>query len=300
MHEVLALPPPSSLFPTSFGQRPEPVNSIGNPFTRPWSAKAEEQTYPSPPMSDSQSPHHHAAQPIEPGLSYPPPPPPLSSESRRPEPYPYPQHHHHQAPHYDPRHAPSPHSMQYQRPLYASEEHRTRPHPYHSQPRPYEHPHPSSIPAGPWYYMGTPGNPGPVSNPLPSRAIIGPVRNAPKPARRTKSHVASACINCKKAHLSCDVQRPCQRCVSSGKQVSRLSWEAIRGEKKTIANSCTDRTPAKTLRTRSVDAHEKRTRKSPGEAKIDTVSRSLGCSLHPPQVLCPCSRLIAQGGSFRS
>lgn len=37
--------------------------------------------------------------------------------------------------------------------------------------------------------------------------------------RRTKAHVASACVNCKKAHLSCDIQRPCTRCVATGKQV---------------------------------------------------------------------------------
>jgi hypothetical protein len=37
--------------------------------------------------------------------------------------------------------------------------------------------------------------------------------------RKAKAHVASACINCKRAHLSCDVSRPCTRCVSSGKQV---------------------------------------------------------------------------------
>lgn len=37
--------------------------------------------------------------------------------------------------------------------------------------------------------------------------------------RRSKTHVASACINCKRAHLSCDVNRPCARCVTSGKQV---------------------------------------------------------------------------------
>ncbi|KAK4617509.1 hypothetical protein CLAFUW4_12239 [Fulvia fulva] len=36
--------------------------------------------------------------------------------------------------------------------------------------------------------------------------------------RKSKAHVASACINCKKAHLSCDVNRPCARCVASGKQ----------------------------------------------------------------------------------
>ncbi|GAO50978.1 hypothetical protein G7K_5093-t1 [Saitoella complicata NRRL Y-17804] len=32
-----------------------------------------------------------------------------------------------------------------------------------------------------------------------------------------KSHVVSACVNCKKAHLACDVNRPCKRCVSLGK-----------------------------------------------------------------------------------
>lgn len=38
-------------------------------------------------------------------------------------------------------------------------------------------------------------------------------------SRRGKTHVQKACVNCKKAHLSCDSQRPCARCVGSGKQV---------------------------------------------------------------------------------
>ncbi|KAL4806771.1 hypothetical protein BDV18DRAFT_138178 [Aspergillus unguis] len=38
-----------------------------------------------------------------------------------------------------------------------------------------------------------------------------------KTTRRTKSHVASACVNCKKKHLGCDPARPCRRCVLSGK-----------------------------------------------------------------------------------
>ncbi|KAI5805142.1 hypothetical protein EDC01DRAFT_358657 [Geopyxis carbonaria] len=38
--------------------------------------------------------------------------------------------------------------------------------------------------------------------------------------RRPKSHVASACVNCKKAHLACDNRRPCPRCVGLGKQES--------------------------------------------------------------------------------
>ncbi|KAI9374738.1 hypothetical protein BJX61DRAFT_265300 [Aspergillus egyptiacus] len=48
---------------------------------------------------------------------------------------------------------------------------------------------------------------GPASRPLPQ-----------KTTRRTKAHVASACVNCKKKHLGCDPARPCRRCVMSGKQ----------------------------------------------------------------------------------
>lgn len=41
--------------------------------------------------------------------------------------------------------------------------------------------------------------------------------------RKAKAHVASACINCKRAHLSCDISRPCARCIASGKQVCLVS-----------------------------------------------------------------------------
>jgi hypothetical protein len=44
---------------------------------------------------------------------------------------------------------------------------------------------------------------------------------APRATRKTKAHVASACVNCKKKHLRCDSARPCRRCVQSGKEVSR-------------------------------------------------------------------------------
>jgi hypothetical protein len=50
-----------------------------------------------------------------------------------------------------------------------------------------------------------------ASNATPSMSSRG--------GRKSKAHVASACINCKRAHLSCDVSRPCARCVSAGKQV---------------------------------------------------------------------------------
>lgn len=41
--------------------------------------------------------------------------------------------------------------------------------------------------------------------------------SASKNARKAKPHVQAACSNCKKAHLACDVSRPCQRCVGNGK-----------------------------------------------------------------------------------
>jgi hypothetical protein len=33
-----------------------------------------------------------------------------------------------------------------------------------------------------------------------------------------KANVSSACGPCKKAHLACDVQRPCKRCTNMGKE----------------------------------------------------------------------------------
>ncbi|KAF9902883.1 hypothetical protein EC991_004395 [Linnemannia zychae] len=45
-----------------------------------------------------------------------------------------------------------------------------------------------------------------------------PLHPHPVPrVKSTKAHVPSACINCKKAHLACDLSRPCKRCVSVGK-----------------------------------------------------------------------------------
>lgn len=55
---------------------------------------------------------------------------------------------------------------------------------------------------------------------LPGRSPFVPQPSfpPPPPPRRPKSHVASACVNCKKAHLACDTRRPCPRCVGLGKQ----------------------------------------------------------------------------------
>ncbi|KAK6196817.1 pre-rRNA processing and 40S ribosomal subunit assembly [Pestalotiopsis sp. IQ-011] len=41
---------------------------------------------------------------------------------------------------------------------------------------------------------------------------------SPRSQRKTKGHVASACVPCKRAHLRCDAQRPCSRCLSNGKE----------------------------------------------------------------------------------
>ena len=48
----------------------------------------------------------------------------------------------------------------------------------------------------------------------------GPGDISARATRKTKAHVASACMNCKKKHLRCDNARPCRRCVQSGKEVS--------------------------------------------------------------------------------
>jgi hypothetical protein len=55
---------------------------------------------------------------------------------------------------------------------------------------------------------------GPVS----LATVVGKIARAG--TRRTKAHVARACQNCKKAHLSCDDERPCTRCVATRKEVS--------------------------------------------------------------------------------
>ncbi|PQE26158.1 c6 zinc finger domain containing protein [Rutstroemia sp. NJR-2017a BBW] len=64
--------------------------------------------------------------------------------------------------------------------------------------------------------------PQPASAPYPAaeRQPLGemPGYTSPKSQRKTKGHVASACVPCKRAHLRCDAQRPCSRCLSNGKE----------------------------------------------------------------------------------
>ncbi|KAI5362870.1 putative zn(2)-C6 fungal-type DNA-binding domain-containing protein [Septoria linicola] len=81
----------------------------------------------------------------------------------------------------------------------------------------------SQLSQAPLVYSSTPTqqrlDPRSAHRSLTEEPPIGPSAG-PKTARKSKAHVASACINCKRAHLSCDINRPCTRCVSSGKQDS--------------------------------------------------------------------------------
>ncbi|KAJ6099478.1 hypothetical protein N7467_001013 [Penicillium canescens] len=67
-------------------------------------------------------------------------------------------------------------------------------------------------------YSGSPRLPG-APYPLPALETTPTAARslAQKSTRRTKAHVASACVNCKKKHLGCDPARPCRRCVLAGK-----------------------------------------------------------------------------------
>lgn len=63
-----------------------------------------------------------------------------------------------------------------------------------------------------------------ASRPPPTQAaasagLVSPTVDESSPAGRkpAKAHVPSACLNCKRAHLACDVGRPCRRCVNLGK-----------------------------------------------------------------------------------
>lgn len=72
--------------------------------------------------------------------------------------------------------------------------------------------------------------PDPHFNPLSQRQLQPNVSGSEFPStaqtraarplrRRPHQQVLSACSNCKKDHLSCDTSRPCNRCVSTNKQV---------------------------------------------------------------------------------
>ena len=63
---------------------------------------------------------------------------------------------------------------------------------------------------------------GPAPNPFHPPYPRTPMA-APRSTRKSKVHVPSACVNCKKKHLRCDNTRPCHRCTQSGKEVGKLA-----------------------------------------------------------------------------
>lgn len=58
---------------------------------------------------------------------------------------------------------------------------------------------------------------GPAPSPFQPQYVAG--ASSPKSTRKSKVHVPSACVNCKRKHLRCDNSRPCPRCIQSGKEV---------------------------------------------------------------------------------
>ncbi|CAN9088634.1 unnamed protein product [Alternaria alternata] len=200
-------------------------------------------------MSESHSPSRRPAQSVESArLSY----PPLAGTSQRQDSLTQPP----TLPSvYDPRSTSAAHALPLQRAPYPGEPQHRGQGLHYPPGRPLEHqPYSHAIPHNYGYGYQNPGlppyagvqHPGPM---VQQGAMIAPPPARPtKPARRTKAHVASACVNCKKAHLSCDIQRPCGRCVASGKQVSIFTPQ----QKLNTANAsqnrinASNRTPAKT------------------------------------------------------
>jgi hypothetical protein len=84
-------------------------------------------------------------------------------------------------------------------------------------PAPYAATYPTSQP------FGYGPNVTPIPGPAPIQMHFGPGQISPRATRKTKAHVASACVNCKKKHLRCDNARPCNRCTATGKEVRHCS-----------------------------------------------------------------------------
>ena len=86
------------------------------------------------------------------------------------------------------------------------------------QAAPYSTSYPPQPPQGS-YGAGSSSMGAITASPFETRFPAGPV--SPRTTRKTKAHVASACVNCKKKHLRCDNARPCHRCTQSGKEVRK-------------------------------------------------------------------------------
>ncbi|CCT65078.1 uncharacterized protein FFUJ_04779 [Fusarium fujikuroi IMI 58289] len=90
-------------------------------------------------------------------------------------------------------------------------------------PRPvsYIQPGGPSMPQSSGYIPpGIPGAPSSYTSSVRPSVVENQPMTSPKSQRKTKGHVASACVPCKRAHLRCDAQRPCSRCITNGKEES--------------------------------------------------------------------------------
>lgn len=262
--QSLSLPRPISLPSTPFGRPTEPEVGLAKLIPEFSHSRSGQQGYPSPPMSEPHSPSQRPARSVEAErLPYPAPVhAPHRLEAGLPLPLP-------SSALFDHRQSlPSQSNLQ-QRPLYSGGHHQQH-QAHHYQPvraterPPYGAPPPPQSygygypPAGASPYVLGAQQAGPQTQ---SATMIAPPATRPaKPARRTKAHVASACVNCKKAHLSCDVQRPCGRCVASGKQVSGPRIRTRQDHYKLGENSRTDcvtnRIPARTCFTRNGEGRD--------------------------------------------
>lgn len=289
--QSLSLPRPNLHPPTPFGRPTESEVSLAKLFSKFSPLRSEQQGYPSPPMSEPRSPSQRPARTVE--SEHPQYPAPVSEPHRAEGGLPLPPP---SSALFHPQQSLSSQSNSQQRPLYPGG-HRHEYQAHHYQPgRATEHGPYAAAPAPPTYTYGYPPtgaspftleaqHAGPRAQP--SAMIVPPPARMTKPARRTKAHVASACVNCKKAHLSCDVQRPCGRCVASGKQVScMISYSNALGsyeprELKTDSgneqDSCKDVLHKKRGRPRLRDDREF-TRPEEGRQQSDA---SLGTTLPP-------------------
>ncbi|KAF7541215.1 hypothetical protein G7Z17_g12006 [Cylindrodendrum hubeiense] len=98
--------------------------------------------------------------------------------------------------------------------LFQQEQQEAMPYPYRrpeetlARPGPYPQPGVPSMSQQPGYLpAGGPGAPSPY--PAPGRPLVAESQQmtSPKSQRKTKGHVASACVPCKRAHLRCDGRR---------------------------------------------------------------------------------------------
>jgi len=219
--QSLALPRPTSFPSAPFGHPSEPEDGLAKLRSKFSPSGPEQQSYPSPPMSEPHSPTRRPAQTSEPSRhSY---HVPLGAPHRLEGSLPLPPP---SSALFDHRSALATQSNQ-QRQLHPGESHPRVQHTHYQPGRTVEHSPYGNVQVQHNYAYGYPSAGAPSyagghhAGPMVQQAamLAPPAARPTKPARRTKAHVASACVNCKKAHLSCDVQRPCGRCVSSGKQV---------------------------------------------------------------------------------